>query len=318
MMVKNNKKGNSRNKKMIGILIMMALFFWFLYYLISHVSDFKQISIINPAYIIPVFLISFFLFITNGLLILYMLIPFGIRLEFKEWFGLSVTTTLYNTITPFRGGSIVRATYLKNKHRFLYVHFLAIMSVAYMLNLIVVGFFGLLSLAIIYLRQEALNWVVLLLFAVFLMPFAFMLLIPLIPERENPFLNKLIGFLNGLRIIVKDKSILFIVLSVIFFQYILLVVGTILSYEVIGVKLKLVESMFLVSVGHLSSIIAITPSGLGIVEAVQVFSALVIGIKPAQSITISLLGRIIALPIIFGLGPLYSYILFKKAMRNRL
>jgi len=42
-----------------------------------------------------------------------------------------------------------------------------------------------------------------------------------------------------------------------------------------------------------------------------VFSGLVIGITPAQSLSVAILGRIVGIITIFTLGPIYSYILLK-------
>ena len=97
------------NKKLITAAILILLVTLFIYYLKNHLSDFKQIALINPIYLIPLVIISLIVSITNGLIVKYLAEPFKIKLKFKEWFGLSVITSFYNMITPFRGGLAAKA-----------------------------------------------------------------------------------------------------------------------------------------------------------------------------------------------------------------
>lgn len=304
-------------KKIAGVVLLLFLLAWFFYYLKMHISDFKQISIINPVYLIPLFLVSLTLFFTNGLIIKYLLLPFNVRLSFKEWFGLSVIASLYNTITPFKSGSIVRATYLKKRHTFPYTDFLAISSITYLFNFIIAGFFGILSILVVYLKYRIFNFVILLVFICFLMPMLIVFFLPIFKERNSWLVNKLIRLINGWHLIKKDRKICYTVLLTIGAQVFIATIGVIFSYNVLGINIGFTKSMFLVSISYLVGIISLTPAGLGVLEASQVFSALLIGITPAQSITATLLGRIVAIPIMFIFGPLFSYALLKEVMQKK-
>jgi uncharacterized membrane protein YbhN (UPF0104 family) len=70
--------------------------------------------------------------------------------------------------------------------------------------------------------------------------------------------------------------------------------------------------MFMSTIGIVAILIQITPSGLGISEAVAVFSGLIIGITPAQSLSVAILSRVVQMIVLFTLGPYYSYKLMKK------
>lgn len=305
---------NSKNKKLLSVAIIAILLIWLLYYIKNNIADFRQLSLVNPIYIVYFIIINLIFSFTNGLVIKYLVEPFKIKLLFKEWFGLSVITTFYNAITPFRGGAIARAVYLKKKHNFSYTNFLATLSGVYVINLLVASLLGILSLILIYMRYEISSAIVLLVFLAFFLPTLFIVLFsPKIPEGKNFLANKLAKVINGWHLIRKNKKIVSIVTLTIAVQLMLGVIGTILVYGIFGVELEFAKSLFLVSISYLSIVISITPGAIGISEAVQVFSAMVVGIMPAQSIAAAILGRIISTLILLVLGPIFSYILIKRA-----
>lgn len=118
------------NKK-IQILVLIILIACFAVYCYQHIDEFRQLNIVNAIYFVPLFFLYVLFFINNGLILKYFLEPFDIRLRFKEWFGLSVITTMGNYLTPFRGGAVARAVYLKKKHKFSYSYFLSTLSGIY-------------------------------------------------------------------------------------------------------------------------------------------------------------------------------------------
>jgi uncharacterized protein (TIRG00374 family) len=68
----------------------------------------------------------------------------------------------------------------------------------------------------------------------------------------------------------------------------------------------------LTAIGVLGILVAITPAGLGIQEAITVFSALTIGIGATEALSAALLGRAISLVVLFILGPIFSHYLLRN------
>ena len=309
---------NSKNKKLLSVAIIAILLIWLFYYIKTHFADFRQLSLVNPIYIVYFITINLIFSFTNGLVIKYLVEPFKIKLLFKEWFGLSVITTFYNAITPFRGGAIARAVYLKKKHDFSYANFLATLSGIYVINLLAASLLGLLSLILIYIKYKISSTIVLLIFLAFFLPTLFIVLFsPVMPEGKNFFANKLAKVINGWHLIRKNKKITLMISSTIAAQLLLGVLGTILAYGIFGVELGFAKSLFLVSISYLSIVISITPGALGISEAVQVFSAMVVGIMPAQSIAVAILGRAVSTLVLLALGPVFSYVLLKRVVYKK-
>lgn len=300
------------HKKIISITILILIAALFAYYISSHFHEFKQLSLANPWLVIPLIIISLLVSLSLGIILKYLVEPFGIKLKFKEWFGLSVITSFYNTITPFRGGMAARAIYLKKKHNLPYTNFLATLSGIYVINFFAESLIGLISLGLIYLEYGLFNIVIFLIFIGFFIPTLFIILFsPKLPETRYEFANKVIRIANGWHMIRGNKKIVFVVSIVTLTQIFLSAIGLILSYEVFDINIGMTKALFLVSISLLGIVISITPGSLGIAEAISVFSALIIGITPAQSLSVAILGRIIGMITIFTLGPIYSYILLK-------
>jgi len=124
--------------------------------------------------------------------------------------------------------------------------------------------------------------------------------------------------MNGWNLIRKNKKILSASIVIILTQILISCISTIISYHIFGIDLSFSKALFLTSIGSLSILIQITPAGLGINEIIAVFSGLIIGITPAQSLSVAILGRIVGMIIIFTLGPIFSYILLKhKPKKNK-
>ena len=116
---------------------------------------------------------------------------------------------------------------------------------------------------------------------------------------------------EGWHEIKKHKSVLVKIFLINLLNILAGAIGMFFAYRVFGIEINFISALFLVCVGALSGLIAITPSNLGISEAVYAFSGLVVGISPVYSISVSVLWRAVHFVIIGILGPIYSYILIR-------
>ncbi|MGE0793442.1 MAG: lysylphosphatidylglycerol synthase transmembrane domain-containing protein [Candidatus Woesearchaeota archaeon] len=313
--MKHNSKINY--KKIISISLLVILLTLFIYYIFNHLEDFKSLSVVKPTYLIPLILLSIIASYANGLIIKFLVQPFDIKLKFKEWFGLSIITSFYNMITPFRGGLAAKAVYLKNKHNFSYPKFLSTIAGLYVINFLTAGIVGLISLYILYKKHSIFSPIILFIFLGFVLPLLFIILFsPKFKDTKYPLVNKFIEVLNGWTTLSKHKKIISYCSLIIALQILINSTGTYLSYHIFGVELDIWKALFLTSIGIISSLIQITPSGLGINEAIAIFSGLIIGITPPQALAVAILGRVVGIIVIFTLGPIYSYILLKHKTEN--
>jgi uncharacterized protein (TIRG00374 family) len=302
-----------KSKNFISILIITFFIFLALIYVNNNLPDFIEIiSRITISSLWKIFLIAILIFIfllTSATLFKALLQPFKIPLSNKEAFGLSVVTRFYNLITPFRGGAAARAIYLKKKHDFPYVHFLATLSAIYILIFLVSSITGIFSMLILP-EKNNLILLALSLFAIFLL--AITIFSPKIKERKNKWLDRIIKVVNGWNLIKNNKRIITITLIISILQIFLSAINNLIAYQIFGITISIPAALFISAISSLSIIIAITPGNLGIGDAINVFTANLIGIPMTEAIAATILLRAVNLVIIFILGPIFSYKLIKK------
>jgi uncharacterized protein (TIRG00374 family) len=305
-------KTKSLIKRIIGIIIVAIIFGFFAYYIYTHISDFKQLTLVNPFYLLVLVVLFLISYTSIGVVTKTLLHPFNIKLKKLEAFAISITTGFYNLITPFRGGAMIRAAYLKRKHAFSYSDFIATLSASYVIIFFIGSLLGLISVLSIYFSEGIFSSILFFIFlGIFLPMLCIILFSPKISESKNKFLNKFIHVINGWHLIKNNKKV---ILTTAIATLINLLIGTLMIYlqfKVFGFEITFAKSLFLTSLGNISILISITPANLGITEAITVFSANTIGITPIQSLPVTLLGRAIQMTTLFVLGPIFSVILFK-------
>ena len=301
------------NKKLLSVAVILILIAFALYYFINNLSDFKQLSLVSPWLLVVLAMLFVLNYCFIGIITNNLLRPFGVKLKGMEAFQLSIVTGFYNLITPFRGGMAARAIYLKNKHNFAYENFMATLAASYVLIFLVASIVGMLSTWLIYTSSGVFSWFIFLIFlGLFIGMAGIVIIAPKLKERKNRWRNRIIQVINGWHLIRGNKRIIVITSVLSLFQ---LLVGTLMLYlqfRVFGINVPYSSTLFLATIGSLGIIIGITPAGLGIQEAITVFSALTIGIGTTEALSAALLGRVVSLAVLFVLGPIFSYILLKR------
>jgi len=217
--------------------------------------------------------------INNGLVLKYFLEPFDIRLRFKEWFGLSVITTMGNYLTPFRGGAVARAVYLKKRHNFSYSYFLSTLSGIYIIAFLVNSFIGILTVVLLKHFYALFNIFVFTVFMAIFFLTGIIIFSLEFKETKYSFINKFINVINGWHLIKSNKKIILITSLISLINVAIIVLMMFLEFRVFGVEISLLNVLFLSIVSTLSLFISITPGALGIKEAIVAFTATVINIQ---------------------------------------
>ncbi|MBP8591204.1 flippase-like domain-containing protein [Candidatus Shapirobacteria bacterium] len=301
-------KEKSFSKKII-LLITMVLFF---IYIFINFDDFKQIRIYNFWLFLPLLVSSVLLLITNGIVLREVVLPFGIKLSAKEWFGLSVITATGNLLTPFQGGTITRAFYLNSRHKLSYSNFLSALSGIYIIVFWLNSLVALISILLVNYFYAAFNWLVFITFLIIFLTLSFVIVFS--PKIKRTFkleiLNKIVRVVNGWLVIKKNKrSVLFVAL-ISFINVLLISVSSFLEFRAIGVEISFIKSLFVSIVSALSLFISLTPGSIGVREAFMAFTSNVVGVSSTKAITVSILDRIVSLIPLLFLAPVFSKKLF--------
>jgi uncharacterized protein (TIRG00374 family) len=296
-------------KNLISGVVLILIISYLIYYIKNNLHNFKQLTLTNPLYLIPLIIIFFLFVYSNGIILKTLMKPFKIKLKNNEAFGLAIVTNFYNLLTPFRGGAAARAIYLKKKHDFPYVHFLATLSAIYILIFLVSSITGIFSMLTL---QEKSTPILLALsiFTIFLL--SIIIFSPKIKEKNNKWLNRFIKVINGWHLIKNNKKIITITIIISLIQIFLTALNNLIAYQIFGIEITLAKALFIAAISNLAIIVAITPGNLGIGDAINVFTANIIGIPLTEAIAATILLRAVNLVIIFILGPIYSYKLIKR------
>ena len=302
-----------KHKTIASLSVLIILIAAALYYILKNIGQFKKISLIHPLFLIPLIIIFLLGYICVALITKSLLYPLKINLTDKEAYALSIITGFYNLITPFRGGALVRAIYLKKRYNFAYTKFISTLSASYILIFIVASLIGIFSIGLIYINQKMFSPVLLLIFLIVLLPLlAIAFFSPKFPKSKSHILNKIIEVINGWHKIKNNSKIIITTSSLTLIQLIFSSLMFLLEFNVFGFEITFPQAMLLTSITSLSILISITPASLGISEAITVFTALAIGISPVQSLSVAILGRLISFSTLFALGPIFSYLLLKQ------
>lgn len=254
----------------------------------------------------------------NGLQVRYLVLPFGVRLTPREWYGLAVITSFYNTLTPFRGGMLAKAAYLKRRHRLPLTGFLALTAGTSIVNLCVAGVAGLAGLGLIAARSGPGSGLLAAFFAAAAAgTTAMMLFTPQLPVSGNPLLARIGLIVDGWRLIRGNTAVLGMTWLATGLQYVLAAVSTVYSFRLIGVAAGFDVCLVLASLTSFSALVALTPAGLGVTEAVAVFAGLALGITPAESLAAAVARRLATTGVILVLGPLFTFSLLGSHRRAR-
>ncbi len=279
-------------------------------YVKQHLPEFTKIFQLSPF---PLMVLVFMIFLNLVLLGCFtkvLLDSFEVKLTFREWFGLSVVSTMGNYLMPFRGGAGIRAVYLKKRHNFTYATFLSTMAALYLITFFVNSLIGLICMGLIYLHYGIFN---LPLFSFFSVAFFVLSLIiifsPQIPNFGNRCLNTISNFVNSWYRIKSNQKLAFKLLVIILLISMVKLYSIYFAFQAFSIDISMLKSLLISTLLSFSTLINLTPGALGITEGVIILGAKIFSITPAQSLLVAGLIRVVTLFFVFILGPIFSYLL---------
>jgi len=305
-------------KRIVSILMLLITIFLLIFFFIHNIEKFRQIKIVSYRFFIYLFILAILSFLNNGLLLRYTLKPYGINLDIKECFGLSVLTSLGNYLLFFRGGAIMRAIYLRENYNFSYSSSISNLGSIYFIAFLVSSFFGLFSLILFYFTNNQYSpWIVL----EFSLLFIILLTFTIFPFKLNignrPVLNKIINIINDINK-VKTSGIIFKLILLNVINLFLVALMTILEFKTFGLEISLLPSLFLSVVSNVSVLLSLTPASIGLKETLLIFSAGIVNVSASQTFIVALFDRFIFLSILILVGPVFIYLLLKNNVFNSL
>ena len=299
----------------IAVVIIVAFAIsTYIYYQPYSLKFLKNVNLSNFIFLI---ILRILFQIINGLLLREFASKFGTFLKPKEWFGLSIVTTMGNYISPFSGGMLARAAYLKHRHAFPYTQFASLLAASYLI------YFGAISVAgaitvIIYGEALAFYWQMVSFWVGVILIISTLIILP---TKRFPWNNRLTTIINrsinGWAFIKADKALLFKVAIYTLLGIALNGLSFWVAFRALADFPVSFGAVFLISLLSVFSILFnLTPSNFGIQEAIISLTSGIFDMGTGLGLMASLLIRVTSLIPAFTLGPIFSFVLASELRNN--
>lgn len=308
-------------KKIVSILVLVAILAFFVYYVITNRSDFEVFAQTSPSYVAIIACLYALFLVVNGAFLRVIIRDFGIALSFIEYTAISVLTTFGNTFLPFRGGAGFRAVYLKKRYNFSYTHFMASLAGNYIIVFAVASFLALVGIAVLYAQKGYTQLPVTIIFASILVGTTVVIIVS---PKEMAFIpiaavrDRVKTVLEGWHIIRSSRRtvITLILLTVVNLS---LIAGMMLfEFRALGItstdgtEVTFFQAFFFGAVNTLSLFVSITPASLGIREGLMMLVSSGVGIDPSHALAISMLDRAVTFFLLLLLAPVAGVLLKRR------
>ena len=304
-----------KKKNILINIVSLILFLFLVLYVLKNLDIFEVVENINILDFLLVSLATIFIVMINAILNHSLLKRINDQIRFIDSVLLQFTNNLLNKVTPHTG-IIFRGYYLKSVYALDLSNFLATIADLYVISFGVNSIIGLISSYIIY-EQTGIYNIVILIFLLLIISFSAILIVlsPHLKKRDGFILKNIGKVIDGWNKIKTDpkKVIVFSFTSILITS--LSVLQQYFIFESIAANIDISGLFYLSSLSSLALLISITPSGIGIREAIYAFSSGIVNIDIEKLLLASLLARVITFftSLIFG-GP--SYLILTKKLRK--
>ncbi|MCF7889456.1 MAG: flippase-like domain-containing protein, partial [Victivallales bacterium] len=284
------------------VLIGLLLFIYWnteLFYSLRHISFLDLILL---------FLFGLSAIYINSTQFRYLAEVFDMRLKFKEWFGLSVTNTMHNYYTPARGGTALKAFYLKKAHNLAYSSFISLTAGTYLFGFFLASlsavFFILISCLLYQQFYETVFLISITLAAAtavigfFSLKIEFSAVFKKIPRLHKFVLN----VEKGLSFFKKNKKLLVKILLFKFLFIVIMAIKLYWAFKAVGIETNLVNILIVQSLVVFSMVLSLTPGNLGIREGIIGLLAAMLDIPLKEAVLGALVDRAVMMCIVIFLG----------------
>ena len=277
------KRTRSRVAYLIGYSVLIAM----LAYLVSRADLRAAIGQITVPAAIGILVVATAGLVTLGWQFKAASALLGIRLQPREWLGLTAVNTVVSFAVPARGGLVVRAAYLKRVHDMRLEDYAALTIATLGLTIGSAAAVGL-AVGVFAIGQEGRAEVV----ALFGIPVVALLLgagLVLFRKFEKDGTFGRIG--SGLRLLLRGKAAT-IELAVATLAFVAIQgFGLLLAFRAVGSPISVPAAFAVYAATVVAFVLAFTPGGLGIKEGAAVFVTGLLGLDTGLALTAALVDR---------------------------
>ena len=275
-------------------------------WVVRHWDRVRAAFSLSPGYLAILLPLTVLSFLTGGLLNQVVAGHLGARLRFWQWAPLAFAALLANYVLPARAGLAVRAAYYKRLKDFPIAGFVSAMAVVYVMTLLVACLICTGALTWLWFVKGLVCWP---LFLGAVVAAALCVAVLVLSGRVwkkpprtgiwEPFVRVRAGW----DMLVRSPGLMACVAGLCIAIAGMGALRLGIAFATTGHRVSVAGCLLLGSLVALSTFISITPAGLGIREAVLVFSSMAVGVPPEHSLLAGATLRAVNILIVFTLGP---------------
>jgi len=305
---------NKKIRKIISwslTILALVFFSWYLYNnrgIFIHLKRIRSVDIVLIALLQPVNIVI------SGIINKWIIDSIDQTIAPLDAIMLQFANNFVNRFIS-QGGAIYRSAYLKMQHDFPISKFLASIGGIYIIGIMANAAIGLLLMLFFFIRDGIFSIYMFAVFAALLLGMATLLVLKPKFKSDRWFWKKINQVLQGWNRI-KGNRVLFI--KIFLYSAVSLLISSVIvyiAYHALDVDIHFMNSFFYSTISSLSNIINLTPGGLGVNEAILMFSSDVIGVSSDIILLGSLMLRAISMISILSIGGV-SYIILNFRLQK--
>lgn len=247
--------------------------------------------------------------VLNGLVTRDVVACFGIRLRVREWMGVTLVTSMLNLVTPGRGGTAVRALYLKRAHGLQYAQFAGTLAATLGFTLTANAGLGAVALLLLGIPGGASGWLALGTCVAIMLSLVAAIVFARYADGDSASESTAVlpRVIRGWRTIAADRVLLTRLALWNLINAVAHAAAFAVAFSSAGASGSHLAAVVSSAFAKMGAVVAITPAALGIFEAFGVVSARIVGEELAASLLAVLLVRIVSVFLILIGGGIMWY-----------
>jgi len=282
-------------------------------YVYYHRGQLQMLKNLQVQDVVILMLLLFSFFCATGYTFKLILRLLKIELKATETIGLSVLTNFGNYLGPISPGSVIKAMYLKSTKQLNYTKFVSVFAANNFLAIFMTGFLGSILYFLIKVQfpQTPLFFLLINLGLIVgaLIPFLF----PAPKFKKEGRVSQLWhSVVDGFNCIRHSKKELVVICFSYILQFICVAIAFKLTFKFLNVPISFLLSMVIAVYTAVITYFPVTPSNLGVQEAVAAYVFTLSGLDFATGMVGAGLFRVIHFIVVFAFTPVCVHILFTK------
>jgi uncharacterized protein (TIRG00374 family) len=287
----------------------------------KHWSSLIDVFELQPLYLAGMALVTVLLILVMSWMNQRAVIHLGAQLVFSRCVALTISGSLINVVLPFTAGVPFRAAYLKKCANMSLAHFTSVLAGITLISIIVTTIVGLVVVPSAASMGQSTSRVIVGILAVMLV-IAIAVAITPVRRSQDKAASRWMAAIHkshhGWDEIRRSRLLLLQIAIACLLQTGLLAGRLALAYQAVGHGCALHVALLLAVLASLSTVVSITPAGLGVRETVLAVGEAASGGDPAIGLLAALADRVVSTVVILTLGPIgFSIVLSDLAKSER-